>query len=165
MFEALISAGAPAWLIVLLVVLGLLPVAGSEKAATLPSFLGAGARAWQGRKTRKRDEARAVASEPTPSELLDDKIIARMDKRYADLAAKCDEDSKRADARAERQDREIAALREDVGHLQLEVTRAKTQFWQLLGYTRRVMDVVRRIDPEHPLPPVPPDLQEWLGHG
>lgn len=165
MFEALISAGAPGWLLVLLIVLGLLPVAGSEKAATLPGLLGAGARAWQGRKERKRAEARAAAAEPTPSELLDDKVIERMDKRYDELAAQCAEDARRSNERTTALAEEVASLRREVSDLQSQVTAAKTQFWLLLGYTRRVMDVVRRLDPDHPLPPVPPDLQEWLGHG
>ncbi|MGC5027480.1 hypothetical protein ACLQ3K_22250 [Tsukamurella sp. DT100] len=165
MFEALISAGAPAWLIVLLIVLGLVPAAGSEKAATLPGLLGAGARAWQGRKARKREEARAAAAEPTPSELLDDKVIARMDKRYDDLVEQCAADARRADERAERQDRAIADLRRDVENLEREVTETKARFFLLLGYTRRVILALRDLDPEHPLPAVPVELREWLGHG
>lgn len=173
MIEALTASGAPWWLIVLLIVLmGGVPVAGSERAAGWPSILGAGARAWQGRKARKREEAqaeiesaRAAAAEPTPSELLDDKVIERMDKRYDELAAQCAEDARRATERTNGLAQEVASLRREVSDLQSQVTTAKTQFWLLLGYTRRVMDVVRRLDPDHPLPPVPPDLQEWLGHG
>lgn len=177
MIESLTAAGVPSWVLVVLVGLGIfgVPAAGSERAATFPGLLGAGARWWQGRKARRREEIRAeaaAAAEPTASELLDDKVIARMERRYSELEAQCARDAQRADERAARQDAAIAAqaadiaeLRENQRMLEGEVTATKARFFVLLGYTRRVMDVVRKLDPDHPLPSVPSELSEWLGHG
>lgn len=169
MIEHLMSAGAPGWLIVLLVVLGVgVPAATGEKAATIPGLIGSTARWWQSRKSRRREEARAeaeAAAQLTASERVSDKEIARLEGLYDKLARRCAEDSARADTRAAELTEDVDDLRRQVEKLEREVTATKARFFLLLGYTRKVMDVVRKLDADHPLPPVPVELQEWLGHG
>lgn len=149
--DQLVSSGAPWWLIALLVLLGVgVPAGGSQKAATIPGPLGSGARWWQDRKQRRRDEIVAEAvfvAELTASERVADKEIARLDQRYYELAADCEEDARRADDANKR-------LTERVDKLEAVAIRAEKRFFSLLAFTRLVVSDMRHTDPEwHRSPP------------
>lgn len=84
-----------------------------------------------------------------------------MEARYDALARQCAEDSERAERRADAQDRAIDALRTEVAELEASISATKAKFFALLGYTRRI---IAGLPAGHRLPPVPPELTEWLGH-
>ncbi|MEJ9080784.1 hypothetical protein WKY82_20410 [Gordonia malaquae] len=155
----LVSAGAPVWLIVLLLVLGIgVPAAGSEKAATLPSILGAGARWWQGRRARRRaeavEEARAAA-ELTASERVSDKEIARLSAAYDALALDMTQYKERVAA-------EFTEMRAEVTQLKAALTVANQQFWAAVGYIRVLVDEIRKLAPNHEIPDPPDKLKDIL---
>ena len=156
--EWLIDSGAPWWIIVIFLALGIgLPASASQKAATIPGMLGAGARWWQGRKQRRRDEAIAdatAAAELTASERVADKEIERLDKRYDELAEDCAEDARRA---AEAQER----LEARVDSLENTVTKTAKQFFDLLGFHRLTVADLRKLDPEWSRTP-PESLTKYL---
>lgn len=156
--EHLIASGAPWWLIAVLVIFGVgFPAAASQKAATLPGMLGAGARWWQERKQRRRDDVvqeAKHAAELTASERLADKEIQRLDQRYDELAEDCAEDARRA---AEAQER----LVERVDKLENVITKNAKQFFDLLGHHRLTVADLRKLDPEWSRTP-PESLTEYL---
>lgn len=148
--------GAPWWVLIVLLVLGVgVPAGGSQKAATLPGLLGSGARWWQARKERHRAEMRAqaaAAAELSPSERISDKEIARLELRYEDLAEDCREDARRAEAAYE-------ALASRVDDLEEKVTAWSRQFFSLLGHHRRT---VTALESGKSKPPVPEELRQYL---
>ncbi|TWS24406.1 hypothetical protein FK268_12510 [Tsukamurella sputi] len=128
--------------------------------AQVPGIWGALARRRQ-----EKAEQRRKAEEESPSERVTNAEIKRLEKRYNELARDYEEDKRKADERAEAQERRAEAQERRLDDLERRITVANNRFFVLLGYTRLVIDVVRRLDANHPLPEVPPDLQEWLGHG
>lgn len=156
--EHLIASGAPWWLIAVLVIFGIgFPAAASQKAATLPGMLGAGARWWQERKQRRRDDVvqeAKHAAELTASERLADKEIQRLDQRYDELAEDCAEDARKA---AEANTR----LEERVAKMETAFNRGQKQFFDLLRYHRLTVSDLRQLDPEWSRTP-PESLTEYL---
>ncbi|MFT4296613.1 MAG: hypothetical protein QM582_14490 [Micropruina sp.] len=122
----------------------------SEAAAALPGVFGAAAR-WRQRRRVERLEA---LTNP-PSAQIDDAEIARLARRYDQLAADAERD--RADHRAEMDEvrAEVAALRDSL-------TVANSRLWAAIGYVRVLVDAIRRIDPDHPIPDPPDKLRDLI---
>lgn len=152
-----VPEGTPWWIALLFIALtaggGALAKLLSSGMAQVPGIWGALAR----RRQAKAEERRSREQE-SASERVTNAEIARLERRYNELAEDYAEDKRKSDERAE-------ALERRLDELERRITVANNRFFVLLGYTRLVIDVVRRLDANHPLPDVPPDLQEWLGHG
>ncbi|KXP00920.1 hypothetical protein AXK61_13000 [Tsukamurella pseudospumae] len=159
-----VPEGTPWWIAIVFLSLtaggGSLAVLLRSGMAQVPGIWGALAR----RRQAKAAERRARAAE-LPSERVTNAEIERLERRYNELAKDYEEDKRKADERAEAQDRRAEAQERRLDELERRITVANNRFFVLLGFTRQVIDVVRRLDANHPLPEVPPDLQEWFGHG
>ena len=156
--EWLTSSGAPWWILAVFLALGIgVPAAGSQKAATIPGLLGAGARWWQEGKQRRRDEVVAkakAAAELTASERIADKEIARLDQRYEELAEDCAEDVRRVEEANEK-------LVARVDKLDKQFTLGQKRFFDLLGHHRLTVADLRQFDPEWYRTP-PESVAEFL---
>ncbi|WP_411815649.1 hypothetical protein [Gordonia sp. SND2] len=152
----LATAGAPWWVIGILVVFGVVvPTGTSQRAATIPGLLGSAARWWQDRKDRRRREAVAearAAAEPSPSALIADREIERLKAFYKGLADDCAEEARRSRAVSQ-------ALTERVEKLEDRVTAVSRKFFVLLGHYRKSVDRLQRGEP---LPEPPEELRQYL---
>lgn len=161
------NAGAPWPLLTVLLVLGVgVPAAGSERAATLPGVLGAGARWWQDRKSRRRAEAVAearAAAELSASERVADKEIARLDQRYTALAEDCAEDARRAAAANMALTERVDRLEQRLTASEQRLTESEQRFYVLLGHHRRTVDSHLQHAPGVEPPEPPPELRQYLG--
>ncbi|WP_159067563.1 hypothetical protein [Gordonia iterans] len=141
----------PVWLLLMLVggPAGL-SLLFTKTAAALPGALGAAGRWWQTRKTRKLLEM----TDP-PSARIDDAEIARLTRRYEGLAADAERDREQHRA-------QIAEVRAEVAELKASLTLANQRMWAAIGYIRVLVDAIRRIDPDHPIPDPPERLRDLI---
>ncbi|MFT4087410.1 MAG: hypothetical protein QM658_09695 [Gordonia sp. (in: high G+C Gram-positive bacteria)] len=115
----------------------------TKTAARIPGWFGAAGRWWQSR-------------EPLPaSARIDDAEIARLARRYDELAQDAERD--RVNHREE-----MASVRAEVAELKGSLTLSNQRMWAAIGYVRQLVDAIRRLDPEHPIPEPPDRLRDII---
>lgn len=125
------------WLILFLLVGP--PALLSKTAAGLPGLLGTAGRWWQSREPA------------TASFRVSQSEIDRLQKDYDRLRGDYDrlvEHNGEQDGRMDGIEREL--------------TDAKTRYWAAIGYIRRLIDALRRHDPDAEIPSPPPELTDII---
>lgn len=139
-----LPVGTPWWVALILVLAFGRPTLGSAVMARIPGLLGAYA--------RRRQAIRDRPSLPTASEMIDDKEIDRLRRRYEQSTADA------AQSIAELR-REISELRSEVQQLKESLTEANSQTWAAIAHIRHLEDRIRRSQPDARIPDWPPKLR------
>ena len=134
-----LPSGTPWWVAVILVLAFGRPALGSAFMSRVPGWLGAYAR----HRAEATPEARADMSLSAAWE--------RQDREIKRLAAAYDsvlDDFNELSTRVDELDRKLAE--------------ATKRFFAALGYVRRLITVIRRLDPQHQIPDPPTELEVYL---
>ncbi len=141
----------PVWLVLMLVggPAGL-SLLFTQTAAKLPGALGAIGRWWQERQVRKQE-----AMVQPEAARVDDAEIARLSRRYDELAADAERDR-------EQYRRDIAEVRAEVADLKTSLTLANQKMWAGVGHIRVLRDSHLKHAPHADLPAVPEQLRDLI---
>lgn len=138
MLEHILTGFHPVVALIIVLLVGP-PALLSKSAAHLPGVLGATGRWWQ-----RREPA-------TASYRISQTEIERISEAYDRVV----EDYKGLVAHNAEQDARMDALEKDL-------TEEKRRFWEAIGYIRRLIDALRRHDPDAEIPAIPEMLRDIL---